>query len=636
MNISDPAQQLLEIKKLRSFAQKKLSHIDKTIGSFVVDFNQKKSNITQLNEKIQAHQKTISNIKESSAKLCNVLNLLNTETRLQTIINSPIEQNFDQYMEAMTEIRTAHKELLSYDFKDAKEKIESILNLEYRGINFIRCYYAQLIGLFKEPFPYETFELEDNKLKITNKELRDNIYYPITSKNFEHMVTIINLFKELKGKTDFRAQNEKLSPEYMFSTSRRAFINRSLSQFLIECKKDRNIKTGNINVLEISNYKRKNHPIHLFSYALEFLVHREMKITERLFSDDYLSIVSSNVESAMTYYANTISTLQKPIVSHIDALFDLDLESTILDVFDSLQAAYSTNQVENIFNPIHHIQNIASKLDETVCDVILKFLDAIIIHDPNYVPPSGTISPISANVLFYLLNLLEYPNVLNRNEVLTLKYISTKAITYLNENLETKSQKYNDKIISSIFILNNSHYINEKIHNTDLIYYVQNTVLQQLEDIISDEQAKYMSLTWDTAFVILTSKTVEVIPGDFLSKKQCKIIKKQFSEFAKRMQVLLHAHHKYSTSNSKLWGPIRNDAVKKVHSIYGRYFTKWKDSGFANNPEKYYCFQPSTLADRISKQLGSEQKAQAYHSDHDSHGDENLSSRKYSDTFTNE
>lgn len=605
-NISDPANQLRHIKKLRNFSKVKLENLSSSISRFITNFGEKQEKLSKLIKSTQKQQLAIDNITTVRDSLQNTLDLLNTESRLRSKINKNVQNEFNDFIRAMEEIRNAKETLKNRNFDDGKAAINQLESLEKEGFRYARQYFQNLTRTVSKELKEENFQFVDGEFVITDPQLQADMYFPITQQIFEHMISLVHLLHTDRPNDRMRDFNDNFSPEHLYYDVRKAFLNLTLTPHIVNAKKKRKLSQQGMNVLDLAAYKRRKHPIHMLSFTTQYLLVREKKITEKVFGDDYLETLSSYVNGSLIYYAESIDKLIKPVQSHIDVLFDLDLKTTISLVIDDLECTCLADNDSDV-SPVKMIRNCAKNIDNTIIDVLNKYIDAVANHDPNFNTPTGSVSPLTSNVLHYLNVLVTYSNVLNGYEVLTMEYVATQAVTKLMQNLEAKSKKYQDRVLTTLFMMNNAHYAYNEIQNSRLKDVVQLSVCQNIEDIIQKSQINYFALTWDTAFQILDNKAIgEVKPGERLSKKQCKIVKKQFKDFAQQMQVILHKHKKYCTIYVKLMAPIRNDATKKVSTIYEKFFHKWKDSGFAKNPEKYYCFQPATLADRISRLYGSE------------------------------
>lgn len=603
-NVSDPSAQLRHIKKLRNFSKEKTDNLSSSISRFILNFGEKQAKLSKLILCTQKQQLAIENISTLRNSLQNTLDLLNTSSKFEPIIESPIKDNFEQYISALEEIKNARLTLMSRQFEDRGKAIEGLNRMENSGYDHARRYFSQINDKIKTPFTIKTFSLVDGNFKVNDPELEKDIFYPITPTQFDHLIALVHLLKNDSSDMEFRKENTR-TPEYIFKQSRSTFLTSSLHEYIVKAEQKRKLTQQTLNVLDIANYKQRKHPIHMFSFTMQFILLRERRIAEKMFGDNYISTLSLYVISPLTYYATQVEKLRKPVVSHVDILFDLDLVTTINLVIDDLESTFT--EIGDAENPIKTLKGYLRDFNNTIVDVLSKYIDGVANHDFNFVTPTGSVSPLTSNVLHYLNVLYKYQPVLNNYEVLTMEYVSTTTVTKLMQNLDAKSKKYTDRVISTLFLMNNAHYAYNAIINSNLNGLVSTEVCQNIEDIISKSQDSYFQLTWDTAFNILNSQAVgEVKAGERLSKKQCKILKKQFKDFAQQMQVILHKHKKYCTIYVKLMAPIRNDATKKVNTTYEKFFHKWKDSGFAKNPEKYYCFQPATLADRISRLYGSE------------------------------
>ena len=135
----------------------------------------------------------------------------------------------------------------------------------------------------------------------------------------------------------------------------------------------------------------------------------------------------------------------------------------------------------------------------------------------------------------------------------------------------------------------------------------QKEIIKKIEEKIQKAQEEFIKITWDTAFAKVNYEAIEKAVGErdektgLLNKKQRMIIKMAFKGFRDKIDEIRQKHQGYNTRNTKLMAAIMNDTLRKIREKYEKFWSHWKDSGFSNTPEKWICYQPSTLNQMITK-----------------------------------
>ena len=601
--MTDPAEQLKSIQKLLKFSTDKLSGLGASIQRFVAKFDEQKANLSRLYQKTQDHQRVAQNISDVRERLTTILDLLKTSERLHPIVHSDIGKNFDAYVNCMQEIGVALSVLSRQSFNDAREECEKLKEIREEGKEKVLTYFETLIKEGADCFQESWFAFENGKFVVTNEELRQNVCYPIPAENFERLA---------KLEAVLSAMCVKSQQEY-YVKSRSKFIMDSLQGLFSRAEK-RQIRQPPGDVLDIPNYQKQSHPIHRLAFVLEFMVNREDEISQKVFGPKAGAIFYETIQTPFNMFVQKVEKLRVPTLnSHVDVLFDLDLVSTLREImlsFDRPDLSFGD------MSGRPKIREMISPFYETIRNSLDSFVELVEKHDLAFVPQGGGVSPLTSNVILFLTDLCSYSTILVDTVAgKSFENLVMDTLKNLLENLKGKSKHYpNDVVLQHLFLLTNAYYAYTAIQNSALSKFVSPEIMMAIEDMNQKAQEQYMANTWGTAFAKLHLSKKEqdefgtISRSGGLNGKQRKVIKQQFKAFSSRVDEIQAKTKSYRIKNMKMMASIQNDAVKLVSTEYEKFWTRWKDSGFSKTPEKWICYQPSTLISIINKLYGENPK----------------------------
>ncbi|OHS93703.1 Exo70 exocyst complex subunit family protein [Tritrichomonas foetus] len=588
-SLNDPAEQLKAIRRLRETSKFKLSQLDNSIQRFTSRFDQQKESLTELYDTTQKHQRYLTNVITTRDSLQHTLDLVTTGKRLGPTIYKDIDTNFEEYIAAMDEINKALDMLSTLNFEDGRKAKSNLTLLQDVGRKSLLTYFMSLNEKYNKGFPQTYFSFDNDKnFVIRNEDLNKNITYPITDDDFRKMGEVVRVLKDLFDK-DYLVK---------YAEARRQFLEDSLRK-LIKATKTRTTLSGNIDPLLIPSYFYHSHPIHMLLLTFNFLVDRETEMAHKIFINqvDFICVMNMLLSETLTEIIDIIKkNCYQTLNQHVDCLFDLDLAQTlqtIVPTFDKYVEGNQKMQQENF-------KKIIAPFYSTIKSTFENLNSAIEKHDPAFLPFDGGVSPLTSNVLLFLIHLFPYESVLN--VISTTEKIVTKAIHSLAANIESKASHYSDQVLTQLFIMNNFHFVYTTIQSSKLADAISPENKSRIEDKIQRAQEEYIKLTWDTAFSKLNVDNIGDIDAKTgLNKKQRYIVKMAFKNFRDRIDELRQKHQGYNTKNAKLMSTIMNDTLRKVSQKYEKFWSKWKQSGFSKTPEKWICYQPSTLSQMVTK-----------------------------------
>jgi len=584
---NDLSDQLSKVSDLQKRLIDQLNSIENTINRFGQSFEPQNDKLSALVKKTGEQQQIVKNINELKGYLSDLYYSLNTESRISGTIDSSIDQNFDEYIESMNQIISTRQKLASYKFNDAQNSSERLKLQLVIGVSKMMNYFSELVDHATTAIPHEIFVVEKNVPTINGENYLKDSFYPTDMFILNRIKSISEIFRVI-GKEEHKEK---------YIQTRLNMLNTSLQPFMASSRV-RILSPGPFNIIDLPRYQKCSHPIHLLIFCFRYHFAREIVFSKYIFGDSYMPIFERIIRPVFLDIEKTIRALKQPIQSHTDILLDLDLLGTLSDFMDRI----AKDQIEYI----QEISLLASEFKDTIIKIFGQFISCIEHHDPSANTPNGTVSAITSNVLHFLISLTQYEKSVLLVSQYELHTFIPAVIDKLTQNIIEKSQRYNDKALGNLYLMNNAHYIYTTIQNCDYISKISVEQRNKLETVIQKSQDEYIKLTWNNVFISLNPDPNfgEYKSGSPLTSKQKTIIKEKFKQFHDRINELTQKHSHYYLKNQKLMSPIANEAKRKVSSIYHPFWVRFKDSQFANRPEKYIQFLPTTLEDLIGRLYG--------------------------------
>ncbi|KAI3521343.1 hypothetical protein L1887_10806 [Cichorium endivia] len=232
----------------------------------------------------------------------------------------------------------------------------------------------------------------------------------------------------------------------------------------------------------------------------------------------------------------------------------LDLHDTLFDLLPDIDAVFDGKSAESI-----RIQatEILSRLAEAARGMLNEFENAV-LREPSKVPvPGGTIHPLTRYVMNYISLISDYKQTLGElivsrpatgsrySDDLTTPDIDFTdheeqsplalhliwIIVILQFNLEGKSKHYKDNSLAHLFIMNNVHYIVQKIKGSpELREMIGDHYLRKLTAKFRQAATSYQRSTWVGVLYCLRDEGLHV-SGSFSSGVSKSALRERFKSF---------------------------------------------------------------------------------------------------------
>ncbi|CAI9280913.1 unnamed protein product [Lactuca saligna] len=297
----------------------------------------------------------------------------------------------------------------------------------------------------------------------------------------------------------------------------------------------------------------------------------------------------------------------------------LDLHDTLFDLLPDIDAVFDGKSAESI-----RVQatEILSRLAEAARGMLTEFENAV-LREPSKVPvPGGTIHPLTRYVMNYISLISDYKQTLgelivsrpatgsrysddqttpdmdfsDHEEQSPLALHLIWIIVILQFNLEGKSKHYKDNSLAHLFIMNNVHYIVQKIKGSpELREMIGDHYLRKLTAKFRQAATSYQRATWVGVLYCLRDEGLHV-SGSFSSGVSKTTLRERFKSFNAMFEDVHKTQALWLIPDTQLREELRISIsdllIPAYRSFLGR-FRSHIESG--RHPENYIKYSVEDL-----------------------------------------
>ncbi|KAL7617447.1 exocyst complex component EXO70A1 [Lactuca sativa] len=297
----------------------------------------------------------------------------------------------------------------------------------------------------------------------------------------------------------------------------------------------------------------------------------------------------------------------------------LDLHDACMDLLPDIDAVFFFKSAESI-----RVQatEILSRLAEAARGMLSEFENAV-LREPSRVPvPGGTIHPLTRYVMNYISLISDYKQTLG--ELIVSKPATGSRysddlttpdmdftdhegqsplalhliwiIVILQFNLEGKSKHYKDNSLAFLFIMNNVHYIVQKIKGSpELREMIGDSYLKKLTGKFRQAATRYQRATWVGVLYCLRDEGLHV-SGSFSSGVSKSALRERFKSFNTMFEEVHRMQALWLIPDTQLREELQISISEKLipayRSFLGRFRTHIENG---RHPEQYIKYSVEDL-----------------------------------------
>ncbi|KAK9281842.1 hypothetical protein L1049_004748 [Liquidambar formosana] len=301
----------------------------------------------------------------------------------------------------------------------------------------------------------------------------------------------------------------------------------------------------------------------------------------------------------------------------------LDLHDALTDLLPDIDAVFQSKSAESI-----RIQaaEILSRLAEAAKGILSEFENAV-LREPSKIPvPGGTLHPLTRYVMNYISLISDYKQTLIE---LIVSKPSTGSrysgdptmpdmefaepegrtplslhliwiIVILQFNMEGKSKLYKDASLAHLFIMNNVHYIVQKVKGSpELREMIGDDYLKKLTGKFRQAATNYQRATWVRVLYCLRDEGLHV-SGSFSSGVSKTALRERFKTFNAMFEEVHRTQATWLIPDSQLREELRISISEKLIPAYRSFLGRFRshiESG--KHPENYIKYSVEDLENAV-------------------------------------
>ncbi|XP_059640115.1 exocyst complex component EXO70A1-like [Cornus florida] len=298
----------------------------------------------------------------------------------------------------------------------------------------------------------------------------------------------------------------------------------------------------------------------------------------------------------------------------------LDLHDALSDLLPDIDVVFQSKSSESI-----RVQaaEILSRLAEAARGILSEFENAV-LREPSRIPvPGGTVHPLTRYVMNYISLISDYKQTLielivskpstgsrysgdlttpdmefvdQLEEQTPLALHLIWIIVILQFNLEGKSKHYKDNSLAHLFIMNNVHYIVQKIKgSTELREMIGDDYLRRLTGKFRQAATSYQRATWVRVLYCLRDEGLHV-SGSFSSGVSKSALRERFKAFNTMFEEVHRTQAQWLIPDTQLREELRISISEKLIPAYRSFLGRFRshiESG--RHPETYIKYSVEDL-----------------------------------------
>ncbi|KAK6153557.1 hypothetical protein DH2020_013196 [Rehmannia glutinosa] len=302
----------------------------------------------------------------------------------------------------------------------------------------------------------------------------------------------------------------------------------------------------------------------------------------------------------------------------------LDLHDALSDLLPDIETVFESKSSESI--RVEAVE-ILSRLAEAARGILSEFENAV-LREPSKVPvPGGTIHPLTRYVMNYIGLISDYkhtlielivskpstgsryssdPNVPDMDlsefegQASTLSLHLIWIIAILQFNLDSKSKHYKDASLAHLFMMNNVHYIFQKIKGSpELREMIGDDYLKRLTGKFRSAATNYQRSTWVRVLYCLRDEGLHV-SGSFSSGVSKSALRERFKAFNAMFEEVHRTQATWLIPDTQLREELRISIAEKVIPAYRSFLGRFRshiESG--KHPENYIKYSVEDLENAV-------------------------------------
>ncbi|KAI5056130.1 hypothetical protein GOP47_0029651 [Adiantum capillus-veneris] len=284
----------------------------------------------------------------------------------------------------------------------------------------------------------------------------------------------------------------------------------------------------------------------------------------------------------------------------------------ILDMYECLRDLLST--IETIFGESakSEASAILSRLGDAARGTFAEFENAIQRETSRNPVPGGAVHPLARYVMNYMKFLCDYTETMNQlllerssnqgggnpnqrvPDQSPLSAVTLSLMENLEKNLDAKSKLYKDSALTYIFLMNNIHYICQKIKASDVRKLVGDEWIKRNSGKLRQYHNSYRRTAWTKVLMCLKDEGINISGGSASSTSR-NVLKERFKNFNAAFEENVKAQCSWVVWDPQLCTELRISITEMILPAYRSFLGRFQNHLDARHPEKYVKYTAEDL-----------------------------------------
>ncbi|KAL0415026.1 UNVERIFIED_CONTAM: Exocyst complex component EXO70A1 [Sesamum latifolium] len=567
-----------------------------------------------------------------------------SEDAREKMIFTGDRHEIDRYLDAVDELQKSMSSTTLSDSSSSSSAASSTLQI---AMARLEDEFRNILLLHTSPIEAESLtESTNSELTSQEFELKEEIEDTSFDKQFEHQEsnssTTSSCYKSTSSIRevdlipsdavyDLRCIAERMiAAGYLreciqvYASVRKSAVDASLKKLNVE-----KLSIGDIQRLEWETLETKiRRWIRAAKICVRVLFASERRLCEQIFeglgnsADDACFMETIKGPAIQLFnFAEAISISRRSP----EKLFKiLDLHDALSDLLPDIETVFESKSSESI--RVQAVE-ILSRLAEAARGILSEFENAV-LREPSKVPvPGGTIHPLTRYVMNYISLISDYKQTLIElivskpstgpryssdptvpdmdfsefeGQASTLALHLIWIIVILQFNLDGKSKHYKDASLAHLFMMNNVHYIVQKIKGSpELREMIGDDYLRKLTGKFRLAATNYQRATWVRVLYCLRDEGLHV-SGSFSSGVSKSALRERFKAFNAMFEEVHRTQATWLVPDTQLREELRISISEKLIPAYRSFLGRFRshiESG--RHPENYIKYSVEDLENAV-------------------------------------
>ena len=301
----------------------------------------------------------------------------------------------------------------------------------------------------------------------------------------------------------------------------------------------------------------------------------------------------------------------------------LDLHDALMGLLPDIDVVFESKSADSV-----RVQaaEILSRLAEAARGILSEFESAVLREPSTVAVPGGTIHPLTRYVMNYISLISDYKQTLielimskpstgsrysgdSTTPDMEFAQLEGKTplalhliwiIVILQFNLEGKSKHYKDASLAHLFMMNNVHYIVQKVKGSpELREMIGDDYLRKLTGKFRQAATSYQRATWVSVLYCLRDEGLHV-SGSFSSGVSKSALRERFKSFNAMFEEVHRTQATWLIPDSQLREELRISISEKLIPAYRSFLGRFRshiESG--KHPENYIKYSVEDLENAV-------------------------------------